>query len=220
MIDICNFIPPKKHPSELEFIHFVYETGIRRLSQPFSHFYHRIFLVFKGSGTFKAEGKEIRLKKGDVFFVEAGTIHAIGKGNVIAEIQQNSDLTYRVFDYNRRQSDGSLRELHVDRALDVVRSFTDAEVEAIRFEARDAQDDEDTLAHCRYFRTRRLVVNGERAETVTPDSFVALLCVEGEGEIFFNGMSYSIKKGEQYFLPAGMGTYLLRGGMMLLSASL
>ena len=68
MIDICNFIPPKKHPSELEFIHFVYETGIRRLSQPFSHFYHRIFLVFKGSGTFKAEGKEIRLKKGDVFF--------------------------------------------------------------------------------------------------------------------------------------------------------
>ncbi|MBR4304084.1 MAG: helix-turn-helix transcriptional regulator [Clostridia bacterium] len=69
MIDICNFIPPKDHPSELEFIHFVYETGIRRLNQPFVHFFHRMFLVFKGSGALKLDGKTIPLKRGDLFVV-------------------------------------------------------------------------------------------------------------------------------------------------------
>jgi mannose-6-phosphate isomerase class I/broad specificity phosphatase PhoE len=156
---------------------------------------------------------------GDVCFIPSGLVHAIGAGIVVAEIQQNSDLTYRVFDYNRRQSDGSLRELHVDRALDVVRPFSKEEIEAIRFEARDEQDDAYTLVHCRYFRTRLLAVNGEREETVTPESFVSLLCVEGEGEIVFDGMPYPIQKGEQYFLPADMGAYILRGSMTLLSAS-
>ena len=69
MEDICNFIPPKKHESELDLIHFVYETGIKRLTQPFSHFYYRMFLVFKGTAVFKVEGKRISLKRGDVFFV-------------------------------------------------------------------------------------------------------------------------------------------------------
>ena len=67
MEDICRFIPPKKHQSELEFIHFVYETGIKRLVQPFSHIYYKIHIVFKGTATFKTEDKEIPLEKGDVF---------------------------------------------------------------------------------------------------------------------------------------------------------
>lgn len=160
------------------------------------------------------------VRAGDVCFIPAGLVHAIGAGIVVAEIQQNSDLTYRVFDYNRRQSDGSLRELHVDRALDVVRPFTEEEIAAIRFAARDGQDDSDTLVHCPYFRVLRLAVVGEREECVSANSFVALLCVEGAGSILFAGETYPVEKGQQYFLPAGMGAYCLRGDMTLLAASL
>ncbi|MBO5050727.1 MAG: class I mannose-6-phosphate isomerase [Clostridia bacterium] len=159
------------------------------------------------------------VKPGDVCFIPSGLVHAIGAGIVVAEIQQNSDLTYRVFDYDRRQSDGSLRELHVDRALAVVQPFSEKEINTIRFEAQDGQDDGDTLVHCRYFRARRLAVSGDRAETAGADSFVALLCVEGEGEITCAGETWPVKKGNQYFLPAGMGEYHLSGSMVLLAAS-
>ena len=100
-----------------------------------------------------------------------------------------------------------------------MRPFSEAEIETIRFEARDALDDESTLVHCRYFRARRLDIAGERRETVGQDSFVSLLCVDGAGEIVFEGTSYPVAKGELYFLPANMGDYLLRGHMTLLSAS-
>ncbi|MBQ2865577.1 MAG: helix-turn-helix transcriptional regulator [Clostridia bacterium] len=85
MIDVCNFIPPKNHPSELEYIHFVYETGIRRLRQPFSHFYNRMFLVFKGSGILKTADGRWEFKKGDVFF-------AFGYQNY--EIEFDDELCY------------------------------------------------------------------------------------------------------------------------------
>ncbi len=75
--DVCNFIPPKKHPGELEFIHFVYETGVRRLSQPFSHFYHRVFLVFKGTGALKCDGREFPLSPGAAVFVFGGRSYEI-----------------------------------------------------------------------------------------------------------------------------------------------
>lgn len=68
MQDVCNFIPAKRHPGELEFIHFVYETGIKRLRQPFSHYYYRMFLVFKGTARLKTGEKSFPLKRGDVFF--------------------------------------------------------------------------------------------------------------------------------------------------------
>lgn len=159
------------------------------------------------------------VQAGDVCFIPSGLVHAIGAGIVVAEIQQNSDLTYRVFDYGRRQPDGSLRQLHVDRALDVVRPFAKEEIEQLRFAARDASDDRDTLVHCRYFRVRRLAVSGMREERVTGESFVALLCVEGEGTILADGVSYPLQKGELYFLPAGLGEYSLHGGMTVLSSS-
>jgi mannose-6-phosphate isomerase len=147
-------------------------------------------------------------------------VHAIGAGIVIAEIQQNSDLTYRVYDYNRRQSDGSLRELHVEKALDVVRPFTTEEIDAIRYEAKKEGDGEETLAHCRYFCTDRLLLTKEPIHCdANETSFHALLCVKGEGKILFADEALPIKKGETYFIPAKAGGYSLAGDGEILRAT-
>lgn len=160
------------------------------------------------------------VKPGDVCFIPSGLVHAIGAGIVVAEIQQNSDLTYRVFDYNRRQSDGSLRELHVERALDVVHPFTRDEIHALRYEAMDEADDAETLVHCRYFRARLLAIKESRTLCIKQDSFVALQCVDGHGQIVCGDAVCKLQKGDMYFLPAGMGDCRLHGNMQLLAASL
>ena len=141
------------------------------------------------------------VKAGETYFIPAGMAHAIGKGILIAEIQQNCDLTYRVYDYNRRQPDGSLRELHVEKALDVVRPFDEDEVEAIRYARRsDTLVNGEILADCAYFRVEKLTVQGEQH---LPDcaQMRHLFCLGGEGALIFNGESYPISKGDSYFLP-------------------
>ena len=77
------------------------------------------------------------VKAGETYFIPSGLLHAIGEGIIIAEIQQNSDITYRVYDYDRKDSSGKGRELHVDKSIDVVRPFSQEEIDSIRFEARD-----------------------------------------------------------------------------------
>ena len=160
--------------------------------------------------------------KGDDFFIPSGMVHAIGKGILIAEIQQNCDLTYRVYDYDRRQPDGTLRQLHVEKALAVTRPFTQAEIDAIRFESvtKDERGDETVLAHCRYFKTRRYAVDKIRDASVSKDSFQNLLCLEGSGEIVCGGVSYPIAKGDDYYLPAGMGDYQIKGNLTILEAAI
>ncbi len=163
------------------------------------------------------------VKAGDVFFIPSGMVHAIGAGIVLAEIQQNSDLTYRVYDYNRYQNDGTLRELHVEKALDVVRPFTDAEINAIRYECRGEGDGdgENTLAHCRYFCTDLLPIDGVTCREHAGDaSFHALVCTEGAGHIYANGVKYPTKKGDTWFIPANMGDYELDGYMQIIRATL
>ncbi|MBQ8858867.1 MAG: class I mannose-6-phosphate isomerase [Clostridia bacterium] len=161
------------------------------------------------------------VKAGDVFFIPSGMVHAIGAGIVIAEIQQNSDLTYRVYDYNRRQSDGSLRELHVEKALDVVRPFRTEEIDAIRYAAKTEKDGAENLAHCRYFCTDRLVLSHEPLACVADETtFHALLCTRGEGSILCAGTVTPIKQGETYFIPAKTGEYSLAGDAEILRAAL
>ena len=141
------------------------------------------------------------VQAGETYFIPAGMAHAIGKGILIAEIQQNCDLTYRVYDYNRRQPDGSLRELHVEKALDVVCPFDDDEVEAIRYSRRsDTLVNGEILADCAYFRVEKLTVQGAQH---LPDCALMrhVFCLEGEGNLIFNGESYPIVKGDSYFLP-------------------
>ena len=158
----------------------------------------------------------VPVSKGDVFFIEAGTLHAIGEGILIAEIQQNSDLTYRVYDYERRDAQGNLRQLHTDKAVKVVRHFDDDEVDAIRYSEADKIGVGECLASCKYFNVNRVSLNGNSEKLNTNGVFHSLLCVEGEGEIVCQGESYSFSKGDSYYLPEALGEYMLRGNATVL----
>jgi mannose-6-phosphate isomerase len=160
--------------------------------------------------------RRLPVRPGEVYFIPAGLPHAIGKGILIAEIQQNCDLTYRVYDYERRGADGSLRELHVDKALDVTVPFTEDEVNAIRYEGGAAS--EQTLAHCRYFKTDKLSVSATTALTIDERSFAFLLCLDGKGTITAGGESCDVSRADGYYLPAGLGEVTLDGNMTVLVA--
>lgn len=146
-----------------------------------------------------------KVKPGETYFIPAGLLHAIGRGILIAEIQQNCDLTYRVYDYDRKGADGKPRELHVEKALDVVRPFTEEEINAIRFSQRsDALADGEVLADCDFFRVERLKLTGQ---TVTLPDYAGmrhLLCVGGAATLSCGGTDYAVAKGgnrESWFLP-------------------
>ncbi len=164
----------------------------------------------------------VKVKPNDVFFIPAGLIHAIGKGIFIAEIQQNCDLTYRVYDYNRRDANGSLRELHIKKALDVVRPFTDKQISDIRFSEASAceLDDVTLLAHCAYFKVHRYDLSGSLDFCAGAGSFVSLLALVGGGKITCGGADYNIKAGDSWLIPAGAGRYSVSGSITFLSTTL
>ena len=148
---------------------------------------------------------KVPVHKGDVFFIEAGTIHAIGKGLIIAEIQQNSNVTYRVYDYGRVGKDGKKRELHIEKALDVTN----------RAPAKKDGSHYPHIADCDYFTVDKLNLDGKTFNkmegTVSEKSFLSILVLDGEGEITSNGERVSYKKGDSIFLTAGSGEYSVEG---------
>lgn len=139
----------------------------------------------------------VPVEKGDLLFIPSGLVHAIGGGILIAEIQQNSDVTYRVYDYQRRDKEGNLRELHVDKALDVIKNFTSSEIDEIKF-----KNGENHNVDCEYFSVDIIDIKG-RKELVSVGG-MHLMCLNGTGEID----GYKISKGDSYFLPDGK-EYLL-----------
>ena len=144
-------------------------------------------------GTLEKYLNYVEVHKGDVFFIPSGCVHAIGAGILIAEIQQSSNVTYRVYDYNRPGADGKPRPLHVEKALDVIVNYSENDINKIRYE--DGYD-EKYLANCKYFKVSHLynncVIKAEK-------SFVHVLCLDGYGKIG----EYPIKKGDSYFIPCG-----------------
>lgn len=165
--------------------------------------------------------KRVRVKAGETYFIPSGLVHAIGDGCLIGEIQQNSDLTYRVYDYDRRGADGKLRELHIDKAMDVIRPFSEDEIAAIRFSRAPRYDVGETLAACPYFEVHRLALAGTDVTLyVTSESFRHLLCIGGEGTILHDGIAYAVSRGDSFFLPAGMGECTLSGNASFLISSL
>ena len=161
--------------------------------------------------------KTVPVHAGECYFIPAGLVHAIGKGCLIAEIQQNSDITYRVYDYDRRDAEGNLRELHVQKALDVVRAFSEQELHALRFSRFPKLSCGECLAACEYFEVHLLSLGGY-SEVLCADgeSFHSLLCIGGEGSVIFGGIHYPLSRGDSYFLPAGMGNYTLCGNAKIL----
>lgn len=140
----------------------------------------------------------VPVKKGDCFFIPSGTLHAICKGVVVVEVQQNSNVTYRVYDYGRVGADGKPRALHVKQALEVMRRTPP-----------EQHDFSPHLAKCDYFTVD--VVAGGYTGTADETSFVSLLITEGEGRLTCGGETVQAKKGDSFFITAGSGAYALTG---------
>ena len=145
---------------------------------------------------------KVEVKKGDVYFIEAGTVHAIGKGIVICEIQQNSNTTYRVYDYDRRDAQGNARELHVEKALEV--SVTKPPMEY-------KQENENMLAKCKYFTVEKADVDGEMEFAIDETSFKSVIVTDGEGTLTLGDCEMQIKKGDSIFIPAQNGKFTVKG---------
>ncbi|MCF6182189.1 type I phosphomannose isomerase catalytic subunit [Lutibacter sp.] len=141
-----------------------------------------------------------KIKKGDAFFIETGTVHAIGAGVVLAEIQQTSDITYRIYDWDRVDAQGNSRELHTDLAIDAINFST-------KLNTKRKYDNQlnkiNTLVTCPYFKTNFIPVKGEiTLDYSKTDSFVIFMCVEGSGTISINNNSENINYGETILVPA------------------
>ena len=157
----------------------------------------------------------VPVRAGECYFIPAGLPHAIGKGILIAEIQQNCDLTYRMYDYGRLGLDGKPRELHVEKALDVTRSFKKSEIDSIRYLREHS---ECCLADCEYFCVEKLDVNG-LLELAQEHKMRHILVIDGEGEILCNDKTYSLSRGESCLLPASLCKITLSGKFTALISS-
>lgn len=158
----------------------------------------------------------IKVNKGDCIFIPSGTVHAICGGCVICEIQQNSSLTYRLYDYDRVDKTGKKRQLHIDKAVAVTDT---SKVSKANSEVVYVNDNVQILADCKYFKAKRLVFDSEIKLNVDESSFSTLTCVEGNAVIEYNGKSYEMNTGDTYFLPAGLGNYSINGKAVIVEAS-
>jgi len=151
---------------------------------------------------------KVPVKEGDTFFIPAGVVHAIGRGIVLAEIQQNSDITYRLYDWGRVDNQGKSRELHIEKALDVINfSFTDAKrIEEIT--TYEGKNKKTALVKCSYFVVELLEINQETAQNVS-DDFSVISMLDGMLTIQFKKGKVNAVKGETIFLPAGFSDYKL-----------
>ncbi len=157
---------------------------------------------------------KVEVNKGDVFFIKAGTIHAIGAGIMICEIQQNSNSTYRVYDFGRVDANGNARELHVDKAVDVSQLTPSEKTYGQQpKEALDGQNTKSTLAKCNYFTTTAYDVKEAISLNADASSFHSLIILEGEGSVVCGEESVAFKKGDSLFLPAQAGAYQVKGNV-------
>lgn len=171
-----------------------------------------------GDGTVEKYLQKIPVKKDDLFYIEAGTIHAIGAGALIAEIQENSNLTYRLYDYNRVGKDGKKRKLHIDKALNVANLNASAEprqpLRVLKYRPGCASE---LLCRCKYFEVHRMLVNTERCRDMVDyqadsSSFRVLLCTDGCGAIYFGEKdSLCFFKGDCIFVPADSAKLKIHG---------
>lgn len=163
----------------------------------------------------------VPVKKGDLFFIEAGTLHAIGRGILLAEVQQNSNSTYRVYDYGRVGADGKPRELHIKKAVDVT-SCTKPTVPYGQKEVSEKGDGYAVteLVKCDIFSEYSVKIDGEFCDKADESSFVSLLSLDGDFLFTLGEFEMSLNKGESIFVPAGMGEYTVKGKGEVLKVTL
>lgn len=177
-------------------------------------------------GTVEKYLQKVKVRKDDVFYIEAGTVHALGAGALVAEIQESSNLTYRMYDYNRVDKDGKKRQLHVEKALDVVRLQGSAQprqpMRVLKYQKGCASE---LLCRCRYFQTERLLLNTERCRQMADfqtghNTFQVLLCTNGCGVLFEErGEFINFFRGDCIFVPADSVPLKIHGKAQLLKVS-
>ena len=148
---------------------------------------------------------------GDIFFIPAGTVHAIGAGNLICEIQQSSNCTYRLYDYDRRDKYGNPRELHLEKALDVLDYSRYDQVKL----GRSGRDEHEQAVRCKYFETFIYEINGSRTIKLSEDSFHSAVCIKGSGSIRLKDFETDVKAGESLFIPAVTESLEINGRLTL-----
>ena len=155
---------------------------------------------------------DVIVKSGDVFFLETGTVHAIGAGLVVAEIQQTSDITYRLYDFDRVDAAGNERELHVDLALDAINYN---EVDTFKLYTKNINQS-NTIVDCPYFTTNFLPLEGKKIVINSGNSFSVYMCIEGTFEIELENSRFQYKKGDTVLIPAALMTFILSGKASIL----
>lgn len=166
----------------------------------------------------------VPVHKDDVFYIESGTVHAIGAGCLIAEIQENSNVTYRLYDYDRVDKKGQKRELHIDKALEVSKLSSSATpkqpMRVLKYKSGSASE---LLTRCKYFQVERVLLNTEGRKLADfktgNNSFHALLCVDGCGVMFGEEVMLPFFKGDCIFVPADSIPLKLHGRAQILNVS-
>lgn len=150
---------------------------------------------------------QVESHPGDVFFLETGTIHAIGAGILLAEIQQTSDITYRVYDWDRVDANGNGRELHLDLAMDAM----NYDVVATKRKYSHILNDANVVVDCPYFTTKFIPLNGKMDMEKSGDSFQVYMVVEGDLSILANSETFRYKKGDTVLVPGALTDFSLEG---------
>ena len=179
------------------------------------------FIALAQNGDICSVLNRVSVAKGDVFYILPGTIHAIGAGVIVAEVQQSSNTTFRVYDYGRLGQDGLLRPLHLERAAQVldyapvIPHECKANSGAVFSDFAMAE-----MFSCRYFRAFRIDVTISAELQCNGLSFQHLLCVEGDGLIRYEKETYPLMRGDSFFMPAALGKYRIEGRCRVLLSCL
>lgn len=175
------------------------------------------------NGTIEKYLHKVPIHKDDIFYIESGTVHAIGAGALIAEIQENSNLTYRVYDYNRVDKEGKLRELHIDKALDVMNYKASHNIkQPTRVYKYKKGYFSELLCRCKYFEVHKEKINTENSKEMIcyktqKNSFHVLLCIDGCGTLINEKETIPFFKGDCIFVPANSIEFKIHGIANLLN---
>lgn len=210
-LDANDSLSVQVHPEKTEMWYIVEATDEAKLVYGLNEKFDKEKIrTAIADGTLEDHLNYINVKAGEVYFIPSGLTHAICKGIVIAEIQENSDITYRLYDYNRPQADGTLRQLHVEESLDTMDDITEEYIEKHRYSLGKAS--ENNLANCEFFCVDKYDFDGTK--TFVKEGFHHILCLEGEGDID----GEAIVKGDSYYIPHDIKEYNItsRSGISLI----
>lgn len=156
----------------------------------------------------------INIQKGDSILIRPGTLHAIMEDTLICEIQQNADLTYRVYDWDRVDKNGKPRELHIDKALDVINIDNQTNKESL------LDIENQSLVDCSYFKVDKVKIDKSYIAEANINTFIAVNVVDGNGKIVSNGKEYEIQKGNSFIIPSSLGKFEIIGNLTILKSYL